>query len=135
MSADAGINVGTAITISTNGNAAFTGIITASNFVGNGANLTNLNVDASGWTPVAGSGQTGIHNSASSGAARVGIGTSIPHFVLDVGTVGSGNTAIYVRSKSTFLDQTNVTNINVSGALTATTLSKTHLTLPTSDLV
>ena len=87
VSADAGINVGTAITISTNGNAAFTGIITASNFVGNGANLTNLNVDASGWTPVAGSGQTGIHNSASSGAARVGIGTSIPHFVLDVGTV------------------------------------------------
>ena len=46
------------------GNATFSGIVTASSFVGDGSNLTNLNVSAAGWgqvdTTYAGAGSTGI---------------------------------------------------------------------------
>ena len=42
VTATAGVHVGTAASIYANGNATFSGIVTASSFVGDGANLTNL---------------------------------------------------------------------------------------------
>ena len=65
VTATGGIHVGTAASIYRNGNATFSGIVTASSFVGDGANLTNLNVTAAGWGQVdatfAGAGSTGIY--------------------------------------------------------------------------
>ena len=80
-----------AATVFKNGNATFTCIITASNFVGNGQGLTNINVSETGWSQVneayAGAGNTGIYaiGSGDVDIARVGIGTSVPHFALDLG--------------------------------------------------
>jgi hypothetical protein len=34
--------------------------------------------------------------------SRVGIGTSVPHFQLDVGTTGTGTTDLKVRNNSVF---------------------------------
>ena len=50
VTATGGIHVGTAASIYANGNATFSGIVTASSFIGDGANLTNLNVTAAGWS-------------------------------------------------------------------------------------
>ena len=91
-----------------NGNATFTGIVTASSFVGNGQGLTNINVSETGWSQVdetyAGAGNTGIYafGSGDVDIARVGIGTSVPHFALDLGDdskVGTGLTNLVVQKR------------------------------------
>ena len=51
---------------------------------------------------------------------RVGVGTSVPHFPLDVGTTGTGTTDLKVRNNSIFDGRIDVVNVNVSGVLTAT---------------
>ena len=134
VTATGGLRVGTAATIYSNGNATFSGIVTATNFVGSGANLTSLNVSAAGWSQVqesyAGAGNTGVYAYASGDVdtARVGIGTSVPHFNLDLGdtVAGAARTALYVRSRAEFKDQLNVVNVNVSTALTAANSYRLH---------
>jgi len=51
MTASGGVKVGTAATISSNGNATFSGIVTATSFVGDGSALTG--VAAGVWTETA----------------------------------------------------------------------------------
>ena len=84
------------------------------NFVGNGQGLTNINVSETGWSQVneayAGAGNTGIYafGSGDVDIARVGIGTSVPHFALDLGDdskAGTGLTNLVVRNKSSLLKQ------------------------------
>ena len=45
--ADKGIQVGTGVTVETNGQATFTGIVTAASFRGDGSQLSGISVDAS----------------------------------------------------------------------------------------
>ena len=130
VTATGGIHVGTAATIYRNGNATFSGIVTASSFVGDGSNLTNLNVTAAGWGQVdaayAGAGSTGIYAFGSGDVdnARVGIGTSVAHFPLDLGKddkVGTGLTNVIVRNESRFIETvTAQSGVNITGILSAT---------------
>ena len=114
------LKVGTAVTIGSNGNGAFTGIVTAASFSGNGANLTDLSIAASGWAPnTVSAGSTAYYATGT----RVGIGTTVPHYNLHVGEIASSSgihTDLYVENMSTFLRQMTTENISVGGALTAT---------------
>ncbi len=109
------------------GNINYVGVITASNFSGGGQNLTNLNVSATGWSAVnetyAGVGATGLYayGSGITSTARVGIGTSVPHYTLDLGNsaLTGINTNLYVRNNAEFKGQTNLVEVRVSGGLTA----------------
>ena len=71
MTASGGVKVGTAATISSNGNATFSGIVTASEFVGDGSALTG--VAAGVWTETAVGvstiKQAGINTTALKGTA------------------------------------------------------------------
>ena len=130
VTATGGINIGVAATIKANGNATFSGIVTASAFVGNGANITNINVSETGWSQVdqtyAGAGNTGIYafGSGDVDIARVGIGTSVPHFALDLGDdskAGTGLTNLVVRNKSKFIETVTAhAGVDVVGMLSAT---------------
>ena len=105
------------------GNLNVTGICSAAFLVGDGSDITNLNAAAIGWSPVkdpTGVGQTGIFNAASGkiNEARVGIGTSVPQYNLDLGSPGTGRTDLYVRNKAIVVGQFDPRDVNVSGVLT-----------------
>ena len=51
---------------------------------------------------------------------RVGIGTTVPHYNLDVGTTGTGATDLYVRNTTFLTGFTTTKDLQVGGALTAT---------------
>jgi hypothetical protein len=131
VTATGGINIGVAASIYSNGNASFSGIVTAVSFTGNGANITNINVSETGWSQVneayAGAGNTGIYafGSGDVDIARVGIGTSVPHFGLDLGDdskVGTGLTNLVVRNKSKFIETVTAhAGVDVVGVLSART--------------
>ena len=93
------------------------GTVTATTFVGDGSGLTNLANDSL-WAGTAAGVGTGIYPI---NLARVGIGTSVPHFTLDVGTTGTGTTDLKVRNNSVFDGKIDAQDILVGGALTATT--------------
>jgi len=107
------------------GNVNITGILTAGFLAGDGNAITNLNASATGWSPVnqtyAGVGNTGIWATVPPMPdPRVGIGTSVPHFNLSLGSPGTGVTDLHVQNKSIFLGQITSDDINVGGAITAT---------------
>jgi len=92
------------------------GIITAASFSGDGSGLNNLPTDSLFSSVPLGIG-TGIFPN---NLVRVGVGTSVPHFNLDVGTTGTGTTDLKVRNNSIFDGRIDVVNVNVSGVMTAT---------------
>ena len=94
------------------GNTNIVGTITASYFSGDGSLLTNLNASALGWTVIAG----GIYNTALN---NVGIGTSVPRFNLELGSVGTASTSLYVNGQAKFVGLITANNVNVTGILTA----------------
>ena len=98
------------------GNMEVTGIITATSFKGDGSALTNLD-DDSQWSPTPAGLGTGIYPQD---LKRVGIGTTVPHYNLDVGTTGTGTTDIYVRNTAIFAGFTTTKDLQVGGALSAT---------------
>ena len=100
------------ISVYTTGPIGFIGTCYASNFAGDGSQITNLNVDQTGWDPVTG----GIYNS---NLNNVGIGTSVPRFNLELGPIGSEDISLHVNGKSRFIGFVE-TNIVVGGALTVT---------------
>ena len=112
-----------------NGNINYVGVITATLFAGNGSQLTNLNTsETTGWTPVqqtyAGAGNTGVYAFGSGDVlnARVGIGTSIPNYNLELGmdptkyitTLGYAHTDLYVHNRSTFIGTITSGDIDMS---------------------
>jgi hypothetical protein len=97
------------------GNVNSAGIITAAEFKGDGSGLVNLQNDSLFSGVPIGVG-TGIYPND---LVRVGIGTSVPEFNLDVGTTGTGNIDLNVRNIASIASVT-ATNVNVSGILTAT---------------
>jgi len=134
------VNIGSGITLMPHGGGAFAGIITAISFNGNGANLTNLNVSAAGWTQVDTtyaqshnlSDMYGIYASGNDGddisGARVGIGTSLPRYNLELGapfsnygaTIGYAHTDLYVHNRSEFIGTMTVGDVSVTGILSST---------------
>jgi hypothetical protein len=96
-----------------NGNTNVSGALTATYFYGDGSYLTNLNASATGWTNIFG----GIYNTSLN---NVGIGTSVPRFNLEVGSVGSSSTTLYVNGEAKFANILIANNAFVSGMLTAT---------------
>ena len=94
--ADKGIQVGTGVTVETNGQATFTGIVTAASFRGDGSQLSGISVDASALKDP--NGNIKIQAQAS-GAVHVGIAT-----FQDIDVDG----------------HTNLDNVNISGVTTIT---------------
>ena len=93
-----------------------TGVITAFRFVGDGFNLTNLNIAASGWTNTVSGGSSITYNTYLN---FVGVGTTNPKYNLEVGSVGFGSTSLYVNGSSVFVGVVTTGNLFVGGALTA----------------
>jgi hypothetical protein len=107
------------------GNVSITGILTAGFLLGDGNGIFNLNASATGWSPVneayAGVGNTGVWATVPPNLdSRVGIGTSVPHFNLSLGSAGSGRTDLHVQNKSVFLGQITTDDVLVGGSITAT---------------
>jgi len=97
------------------GNTNIVGTITATSFIGDGSQLTNLQTDSL-WKGTASGLGTGIYPN---NLTRVGIGTSVPQFTLDVGTTGTGSTDLYVRNTSVLAGFTTTKDVMVGGAITA----------------
>ena len=114
-----GVGIGTTangFSLHVNGNANITGVLTATGgIVGDGSGITNLSVAASGWSATdASSGWILQHWSR-----FIGIGTSVPGYTLEVGDpVGTG-VDLVVNTMSKFTGLTTVSDINVTGILTA----------------
>ena len=96
------------------GNVNSAGVITATQFIGDGSGITNLQNDSLFSGTAVGLG-TGIFPN---NLVRVGVGTSVPHFPLDVGTTGTGTTDLKVRNNAIFDARLDVVNVNVSGIIT-----------------
>ena len=81
-------------------------------FSGDGSALTNLNASATGWTNITG----GIYNSSLN---SVGIGTSVPRFNLELGSVGTSSTTLYVNGRAEFVGFITANDVYVGGTLTS----------------
>ena len=101
------------------GNVNVVGIVTATSFKGDGSALTNLATDSL-WETV-GSGDTAGYAPVLAASKYIGIGNSNPEFLLDVGKTGIGTTALYVRNTAFFAGFTTTKDLQVGGALSATT--------------
>ena len=115
MCCDSGVGIGTTangFSLHATGPINFIGTCYASNFAGDGSQITNLNVDQTGWAPVTG----GIYNS---NLNNVGIGTSVPRFNLELGPIGSEDISLHVNGKSRFIGFVETNDI-VGGSLTVT---------------
>ncbi len=119
------VNVGTAATIAANGNATFSGIITASNFVGDGSGLTGVaNTDHVSSTTLSVSGVT-----TSTGGLKVGTAATIASngnatfagIVTATSFVGSGANLTGLPAGVTI--NTNADNRIITGSGTANTLN------------
>ena len=93
------------------------GSITANVFVGDGSGLYNLFNDSL-WKGVASGLGTGIYPIQN---LNVGIGSTIPNsaYKLQVGTVGTGGTDLYVANNSELNGTVRISSANVSGIITA----------------
>ena len=119
------VNVGTAATIAANGNATFSGIVTASNFVGDGSGLTGVaNTDHVSSTTLSVSGVT-----TSTGGLKVGTAATIASngnatfsgIVTATSFVGSGANLTGLPAGVTI--NTNADNRIITGSGTANTLN------------
>ena len=98
------------------GNTNIVGTVTATAFVGDGSGITDLANDSL-WQGVGSGLGTGIYPINNH---RVGIGTTVPHYQLHAGSVGSGITDLYVQNNSKFAGRIDAQDILVGGAITAT---------------
>jgi hypothetical protein len=111
-----GVGIGTTANtykLHVNGNTNIGGTCYASYFSGDGSGLTNLNATALGWTNITGA----IYNT---NLNNVGIGTSVPRFNLELGSVGTSSTSLYVNGEAKFVGLITANNVFVSGIITST---------------
>jgi len=87
-------------------------------FFGDGSGLTNLNAAALGWSQIPG----GIYNTALN---LVGIGTSVPRFNLEVGSIGAGGTSLWVNNGARFNDSLSANNVTITGIITSSSYNLT----------
>ena len=100
--------------LNVNGDTNIIGTCFATAFRGDGSELTNLNVDASGWTNISGA----IYNTALN---TVGIGTSVPeqNAALVIGASGDSTQGMYVNTNAYFAGITTFANSSVTGITAA----------------
>jgi hypothetical protein len=114
-----GVGIGTSangLKLRVHGNMNVHGGLTASYFVGDGSALTNLNVNDTGWTNINTGSSDITYNTY---LDLVGIGTSVSRYTLEVGSIGSATTSLYVNG-NTYLNGTiTANNANVTGIITA----------------
>ena len=92
------------------------GVVTASSFAGDGSGLTNLANDSL-WSSVSSGLGTGMYPND---LMRVGIGTTVPRYNLEIGAPGTATTGLYVNNKTILVGFTTTADLTVGGALTAT---------------
>jgi hypothetical protein len=102
--------------LNVNGNVNISGTCYAGYLSGDGSQIFNLSLPASGWTLISG----GLYNTY---LTNVGIGTSLPSYNLEVGTPGTGNTDLYVHNEARFAGIINANNVSISGILTSTSFN------------
>jgi len=121
---DVGIGTGNIgdFRLNVNGDTNIIGTCFATAFSGDGSALTNLNVDATGWTAISGA----IYNTALN---TVGIGTSLPEqdAALVIGASGDSTQGLYVNNNAYFAGITTIANSSISG-VTATDFTLTNTT-------
>ena len=79
------LRIGTGVTVSSS-----SGIVSATKFVGDGSDLSDLNVEATGWSNAQSGAGVSITYNTSDFEGRVGVGTSTPTVQFEVGRVGMG---------------------------------------------
>ena len=116
-----GVGIGTSANqfkLNVIGDTNFVGDLYASAFYGDGSGLVNLNAAALGWTQVVG----GIYNTALN---LVGIGTSVPRYTLEVGSVAAGGTSLWVNNTGRFENTLSANNAVITGIITASSYNLT----------
>jgi len=117
-----GVGIGTSVfnyKLNVNGNINISGMVTATSFKGDGSELTNLATDSL-WETV-GAGDSAGYAPVLAKSKYIGIGNSNPEFLLDIGKTGIGTTALHVRNTAVFAGFTTTKDLQVGGALSATT--------------
>ena len=109
---DKGVKVGTGVTIETNGQATYTGIVTAQKFVGDGSSLTGIS----------GSGGVAVQDEGSTLSTQA----SILNFV-GTGVVASGTGATKTITINTGAAQTALTSGNSKVFVNSVSLSLIHI--------
>jgi len=121
---DVGIGTGSVgdFRLNVNGDTNIIGTCFATAFRGDGSELTNLNVNASGWTNISGA----IYNTSLN---TVGIGTSLPeqNAALVIGASGDNTQGMYVNTNAYFAGITTIANSSVTG-ITASDFTLTNIT-------
>ncbi len=121
---DGGVGIGTDdaadFALNVYGSTNIVGTCTATKFVGDGSDLTDLNVANAGWTNVqSGLGVTFTYNTSYEAKGLVGIGTSLPTVTLEAGHVGMGSTSLITHGITDLKGQSKLNLVNVSGIITA----------------
>ena len=122
VSGDGSLGIGNTASgykLNVDGNTNIAGILTATSFVGDGSGLTGINAAATGWTNYVGSAASITYNTNIANNGRVGIGLTIPNYLLGVGAVGTGDTTLNVNGHALFTDQIDANAVNITGILTS----------------
>jgi hypothetical protein len=99
------------------GNSNFSGVVTATKFVGDGSLLSNVNVSAAGWTNITGATPI-LYNT---NLNEVGIGTSVATGSdLTIGAVGAAGTSLFVNGEARFSGIITAADVTITGFTTVT---------------
>lgn len=99
------------------GNSNFSGVVTATKFVGDGSLLSNVNVSAAGWTNITGATPI-LYNT---NLNEVGIGTSVATGSdLTIGAVGAAGTSLFVNGEARFAGIITAADVTITGFTTVT---------------
>ena len=115
-----GVGIGTTAngySLNIEGDSFISGIVTANKFIGDGSQLTSVNVSAAGWTNITG-GTPILYNTTLN---EVGIGTSVATGAkATIGAVGSSGTSLHVHGEARFAGIITANDVIVTGFTTVT---------------
>ena len=115
-----GVGIGTTAngySLNIEGDSFISGIVTATQFIGDGSQLTSVNVSAAGWTNITG-GTPILYNTTLN---EVGIGTSVATGAkATIGAVGSSGTSLHVHGEARFAGIITANDVIVTGFTTVT---------------